>query len=442
MAQSSLQKTLLASVCNFLAAGAIVAGGSGLKYWEQYLSLTAIDSGWVNALSANGIGAAVGAFFGGFLADRFGRSKVFSFNMLFYMLGTLLIMSATSYAQLLTGTVVTGIAAGVSVPASWTYICECSGTGHRARNIAISQAAWGLGPAFVLFLSFIWAPGGPGFDFVQGIADSFGVRANRTFEVNVFMPRIVFAILFVVAFLAWMFQRHLEASREWAANRDSINRNESLFKHLPALFVGKFGKTMLALISMYLTWNLVAGAMGFFQGHIYETAGKLSSVMTNRLLADQWFVTVILTAVGAFFIDRFQHRTLLVAFSLVGCLTWLIVALIGIGSYSGMVFVTILWAIQAGISVQLFFALWGVELFPFTYRAAAIGVMFCIVRLLSGIGGLGFSFLWASMGDDAIQYGSIVMFVFLAASTYIGWKIAPETRSKSLGDISEERYGK
>ena len=179
MAQSSLQKTLLASVCNFLAAGAIVAGGSGLKYWEQYLSLTAIDSGWVNALSANGIGAAVGAFFGGFLADRYGRSKVFSFNMLFYMLGTLLIMSATSYAQLLTGTVVTGIAAGVSVPASWTYICECSGTGHRARNIAISQAAWGLGPAFVLFLSYIWAPGGPGFDVVQSIADSFGVRANR-----------------------------------------------------------------------------------------------------------------------------------------------------------------------------------------------------------------------------------------------------------------------
>ena len=401
-----------------------------------------MDSGWLNALSANGIGAAIGAFFGGFLADRYGRSNVFSFNMLFYLFGTLLIMTATSYAQLLTGTIVTGIAAGISVPASWTYICECSGTTHRARNIALSQAAWGLGPAVVLMLSYIWAPGGPCFGFVQDTADMFGIRANRTFEVNIFASRIVFAILFIIAFLAWMFQRHLEPSKEWAANRDSIDRSESLFKHLPALFKGKFAKTSLGLVAMYLTWNLVAGAMGFFQGHIYETAGKLSNAVTNRILSDQWFFTVALTIVGAFFIDRFKHRTLLVAFSAVGCLTWLIVALIGIETYAGTVFVTILWAIQAGISVQLFFALWGVELFPFTYRAASIGVMFCVVRLLSALGGLGFSSVWESQGGDFITIGSIVMFAFLAASAYIGWRIAPETRGKTLGEISEERYGK
>ncbi|MBP5680660.1 MAG: MFS transporter [Bacteroidales bacterium] len=441
MAQSSLQKSLLASVCNFLAAGAIVASGSGLKYWEQYLGLTTMDSGWLNALSANGIGAAVGAFFGGFLADRYGRSNVFSFNMLFYLLGTLFIMSATSFAQLMTGTIVTGIAAGISVPASWTYICECSGTNHRARNIALSQAAWGLGPAVVLMLSYIWAPGGPCFSFVQDTADMFGIRANRTFEVNIFASRIVFAILFVIAFLAWMFQRHLEPSREWAANRDSINRNESIFKHLPALFKGKFGKISLGLVGMYLTWNLVAGAMGFFQGHIYETAGKLSNAVTNRILADQWFFTVAITAIGAFFIDRFKHRTLLVVFSGIGCLTWLIVALIGIETFAGTIFVTLLWAIQAGISVQLFFALWGVELFPFAYRAAAIGVMFCIVRLLSALGGLGFSIVWESQGGDFISIGSIVMILFLGASTYIGWKIAPETRGKTMDEITKEQYG-
>ena len=270
----------------------------------------------------------------------------------------------------------------------------------------------------------------------------FGIRANRTFEVNIFASRIVFAILFVIAFLAWMFQRHLEPSREWAANRDSINRNESIFKHLPALFKGKFAKVALGLVGMYLTWNLVAGAMGFFQGHIYETAGKLSNAITNRILADQWFFTVAITAVGAFFIDRFKHRTLLVVFSGIGCLTWLIVALIGIETYAGTIFVTILWAIQAGISVQLFFALWGVELFPFAYRAAAIGVMFCVVRLLSALGGLGFSIVWESQGGDFISIGSIVMILFLGASTYIGWKIAPETRGKTMDEITEEQYGK
>ena len=442
MSQTSLQKSLTASVCNFLAAGAIVAGGSALSLWEPYLGLEGTDTGWLGALSANGIGAGVGAFLGGFLADRYGRRNVFTYNMLCYMLGTFLIMTATSFIQLLTGTIITGIAAGISVPASWTYICECSGQTHRARNIALSQMGWGLGPAVVLLLSYLMAPGGPLFDFVVDVADSFGIRANRTHEVNIFASRIVFGLLFIDAFFAWMFMRHLEPSNEWLNNKDKINKDKPLFSNLSIIFHDKHKGTLIGLTAMYLVWNLVAGAMGFFQGHIYETAGHLSNAMANLTLAEQWLLTAVITGLGAFYIDRFEHRKLLVGFVAIGAVAWLTVVFGLMNSYTGIMIITLLWAIQAGISVQFFFALWGVELFPFKYRAAAIGVMFCIVRVLSAVVSFGFSDLYASFGPDMIRYNSILMFALFALSGYIGWRIAPETRGKTMTEITEERYGK
>ena len=127
MAQkTSLKSTLAVSLTNYLDAGAIVAGASGLTLWQQYLGLSEGHLGWLNAISANCLGAAIGAIIGGFLADKYGRKMIYTYNMLVYMIGVALIMVATSFPMLLAGFLVTGISVGVGVPASWTYISENS----------------------------------------------------------------------------------------------------------------------------------------------------------------------------------------------------------------------------------------------------------------------------------------------------------------------------
>lgn len=446
MSQSSLRKTLTASLCNFLAAGAIVAGASGLSLWEKYLGLDGASLGWLNFFSANGCGAAIGAFFGGFIADRYGRSKVFSFNMLVYMVGMVLLFTSMNYAQLMLGTIVTGIAAGISIPASWTYICECSEPEKRGRNIAFSQLAWGLGPAFMMLFSYLLSPGGllhnwGNDDVVVAVADWFGVRKNLTNEVNVFASRIVFFILYVIAFIAWILQRRLEPSTEWVANKDTIDRNQPLFFSLGLFFKKPYLKTVIILVGMYLSWNLVASTMGFFQNHIYENVGHLSSLVTTRTLSDMWFLTCAITFVGAFFIDRFNHSKLLAGFVDVGILAWLLVGIFGIDSMTGLVIITVLWGIQAGVSVQLFFALWSVELFPFRYRAAAVGVMVCIVRALSAFGGSTISDYFNTQGAEAVRYGSFIMLGLFVISAAIAIHCSPETRGKSMSQISDEMYG-
>ena len=135
----SLKSTLAVSLNNYLDAGAIVAGASGITLWQNYLGLSEMHLGWLNAISANALGAAIGAIIGGFLADKFGRKFIFTYNLLVYMLGVLLIMCSVNFPMLLCGFLVTGISVGIGVPASWTYISESSEVNKRGRNICISQ---------------------------------------------------------------------------------------------------------------------------------------------------------------------------------------------------------------------------------------------------------------------------------------------------------------
>ena len=179
--KSSLKSTITVSLTNYLDAGAIVAGASGLTLWQEYLSLTEGNLGWLNAISANCLGAAIGAIIGGFLADKYGRKFIYTYNMIIYMIGVLLIMLSVNFPMLLAGFLVTGVSVGVGVPASWTYISENSEINNRGRNIAISQMAWGIGPTIILILGTLLAPptageaGGLLFGMVSSVAAMFGV---------------------------------------------------------------------------------------------------------------------------------------------------------------------------------------------------------------------------------------------------------------------------
>ena len=215
--KGSLRSTIAVSLTNYLDAGAIVAGASGLTLWQNYLGLSEVHLGWLNFISANCLGAALGAIIGGFLADKYGRKFIYTYNLLVYMLGVALVICSVNYPMLLCGFLVTGISVGIGVPASWTYISESSEVNNRGRNICISQMSWGVGPMMILLLGMLFAPGGYLFEWVEGIAHAIGGDSLAQNAVNVFSSRIVFLSLFIVAFIAWNLQRKLDESSEWKA---------------------------------------------------------------------------------------------------------------------------------------------------------------------------------------------------------------------------------
>ena len=434
--KSSLGSTIAVSLTNYLDAGAIVAGASGLTLWKEYLGLTEAHLGWLNAISANCLGAAIGAIIGGFLADKYGRKAIYTYNMLIYMAGVLCILVATSFPLLLAGFLITGISVGVGVPASWTYISESSEVGNRGRNIGISQMAWGIGPTVILILGTLLAPptGGAGsegllFPVVQSAAALFGITDGGA--LHVFSSRLVFVSLFVVALVAWLLQRRLEESEEWASGRGT--GGEASFRPV-------FLRPLLFLAGMYLTWNLVSSVMGFFQQHIYETAGGLSNEYANLLSVGQWLIIIATTFVFSMIVDKVNQRWLFFTGVLFAVLAWVLVLTVGITGVTGLLVFTLLWGLQGGISVQSFYALWASELFPARYRAAAQGIMFFVVRGLSAAWGLGFVYIYGEQGEGFTR-AAWVMLALLVVSLVIGTIWAPETRGKTLEQITRERYG-
>lgn len=438
MGKGSLRSTLAVSLNNYLDAGAIVAGASGITLWQNYLGLSEMHLGWLNAISANALGAAIGAIIGGFLADKYGRKFIFTYNLLVYMLGVLLVMCSVNFPMLLCGFLITGISVGVGVPASWTYISESSEVHNRGRNICISQMSWGMGPMIILLFGMLFAPGGYLYAPVESLAYAvLGADAAKG-AVEVFSSRVVFFTLFVVAFFAWTLQRQLDESQEFEKKTKAEKRG--IVENIKLLFTNRIAvRTVVFLAVIYLTWNLVASVMGFFQPHIYETAGGLSNEYANLLSCIGWLVVVVITFFLSFVIDRLPHRLFYVLGLVAALATWVVI-ICGVNGIGSLWAFSILWGVNGGLSVQIFYALWGSELFPAKFRAGAQGLMFFIVRGLSAAWGLVFTYIYGEQGEG-FTLAAWCMVVLLLISLIVGVIGAPNTRGKSLQQITEERYG-
>ncbi|EAC2570959.1 MFS transporter [Listeria monocytogenes] len=418
MAGSSTSKkgTIAVSLTNYLDSGCIVAGASGLTLWATQFGLSSFAVGLLGAVSANAFGSAIGALIGGHLADKYGRKFIYTYNMLVYMLGVTIIMFAMNFPMLLIGFLVTGLSVGAGVPASWTYISEMADPSIRARNIGISQFAWSCGPAIIFTLGIIVSP--------------LGLLGNR----------LLFLSLLIVAFVAWQLQRKLEESKDWEAEqvkmKESGNRLEHSFKTAFSSMVNV--KSVLFLVGVYLFWNLVAGAMGFFMPFVYETVGGLSNTQANLLQAVLWILTAASTYFGfAKFGDRVSHRGLFFVGALMAVASWVVLTFVGM-SWVGLWTFVILWGISAGIGAQAFYALWSTELFPTKYRGGVQGVMFFLVRGSTGVWSIVFPVILANLG---FTVAGTIMIGLLTVSLLIGVIWAPKTRGRSLDDITKERYG-
>ncbi|PAU92535.1 MULTISPECIES: MFS transporter [Kocuria] len=410
--------TIAVSMSNYIEAGSIIALATSLSLWQEYFGFTNLAVGLVAALSANAFGAALGALIGGPLGDRYGRKFIYTYDLILYMIGTAFVIFAVAPWMLVLGVVLTGIAVGAGVPVAWTYIAEEAPSEARAKHVGTAQFAWSLAPALVfLFATFVVPLGLLG-------------------------TRIVFAHLFVVAFVTWWVRRGLSESHTWKKSDEERRASEATGtkrRNYRELLTNRTNlKALLFLVGVYALWNLVAGQMGIFMPRVYETAGVESATQQNLLQVLLWSFTVLATWFGFMrYGDRVDRRLLYGIGALLGIAAWVLLVFAHV-TMPVLILFAVLWGVSAGIGAQAFYALWAAEMFATRYRASAQGVLFFVARIVVGLLSYWFPTLLAEHG---VPFVGMIMIGALLVALLVGVIGAPDTRGKSLEQIEEDRYG-
>lgn len=410
--------TAAVAMSNYIDSGSIIAIATSLAFWSQayFPNDDGSITGWLAAVSSNAFGAAVGALIGGPLCDKYGRKIIYTWDLLIYALGGLIITFAANLPMLFVGFVIIGLAVGASVPAGWTYIAEFAPAAERGKHIGATQLAWSFGPLIGFALATALTP--------------LGLLGSR----------IIFGHLVVIALITWWIRRGLQESSAWqTAKGGGSAKPPSTFASMRKLFAVKANVGALVFLAViYTAWNQAASQNGIFLPTILNSMGydQLQSNMFSML---SWAVVCASTFVFMHLVDKVPYRTHYFIGAALAIIAW-VVLVFGPSTAAWTAFTyAIVWGISAGPSAQAFYSVWSPELFATPYRAGAQGIVFFLVRTASGLISLIFPVIlkW----ENGLMTNSLILIGFLTVSLIVGTVWAPRTQGRSLKDIEIERYG-
>lgn len=409
------RNTILAGLANYIDAGSIVAGSAALALWKAQYGLSNTFLGLIAAFSANAISAGIGALLGGILCDKYGRKKIYQFDMIFYAFGMAWLVFAANSWMIVVGSVLVGLAVGADVPASWSLIAEIAPDRARGKHSGAAQILWSLGPVVVLLSSLLLAP------------------------LGLLGARIVFAHLAVLAVVLTLLRARMSESERWVAATEIARANAWSHKASTwrILLQPRHLRSMVFLSAMYGLWNLWAGTNGFFFPYILRTVGAQTQA-TSVAVQAYGFALVM---VSIFFVfmrlsDRANQRLLLFISYLmhIGGMALLalfpLTPLVAIGYLSLTMF-------GSGFGPQCFFQLWSAELFPTIVRSTAQGITFAIVRIGLGL----FSLVVPALVATGFTTLVWILVGFLVASMIVAMAWAPRNEGKSLEELEAAREG-
>jgi MFS transporter, SP family, inositol transporter len=399
------RNTILAGLANYIDAGSIVAGSVALALWKEIYGLSDNFIGLIGAFSANAISAGVGALIGGILCDKFGRKKIYQYDMLFYAFGMLFLVFASAPWMIVLGFVLVGLAVGADIPASWSLIAEQAPDDKRGAHSGVAQLLWYLGPVAVLVAAFFLQPWG-----ITGV-------------------RWIFAHLAVLAIGLTFLRSRMRESQRWEESQIAEQR-----VGWRELFSPRYLGAILFLASMYGFWNLWAGFNGFFTPYLVKVHNLPEWVAT--IVPASYFLIGMISILAIFMTlsDKVSQRLL---FGISAALHVVGMAILAIFGFTLEVYIlhVVIMGLAGGFGAQSFFQLWSAELFPTAIRSTAQGLTFAIVRISLGI--WSFFVPWLASYDYATL--AWILTGFLVASGVIGLIWAPRNEGKSLEEIAAAR---
>ncbi|PYY35603.1 sugar porter family MFS transporter [Curtobacterium sp. MCPF17_046] len=415
---------------------------------RQELGLTDVTVGVVTSSLA--FGAAVGAVFGGRVADAWGRRRTIILLSVLFFVGTLVCVAAPSFGVIVVGRVLLGLAVGGASTVVPVFLAELapyeirgSLSGRNELMIVIGQLAafvvnaviaslWGEGdgvwrimlavcalPAVALFVGMLRVPESPRWLATHGRDDA-----------ALAVLRQVRSADRAEAELADIRRAHEhEAQEQRESGWTVLLRNKWLVRIV--LIGAGLG------VAQQLTG--INSIMYYGQSVLIESGFKASAALIATIAPG--VIAVVGGVIAIANMERIDRRTtLLLGFSLTTVCHFLIgtasVALPAGNPARPWVILVLVVAFVGSMQTFLNIAVWVVlsEVFPTQIRALGMGIAVFCLWIATALVGLWFPSVVAATGITGTFFGFGVVGVL--ALLFI-WRFVPETRGRTLEQVEE-----
>lgn len=400
--------------------------------------LTAINTATV-------IGGLLGRFFGGWLADRWGRRAALSLNLLVYCIGGLISAIAPNYEVLLASRLIVGIGLGGEFTIGIAMMSEMVATRYRGTLVSVLNIGSGGVGNFVSYGLF--------FLLLGPLAASLGG--------DDLVWRWTFVLLALPALLVVLYRRKLPESprfflsqgRVAEANRslnilvsDSLNAPTQPTAYLTDADIPthQVKSSPAAVFERVVLPRTVT--IGIISWMAFGAQVTLNFLMPTLLvqrgysISDSLLYTMIMNigsllgaCAAAVLAKRAGRKVVICTAGILGCLTALAFALFA--DQTALILVLGATFQFFGMLTNTTLAAWSPELYPTRIRTLGTS----IVNGIGNIGGAIMPFaavaLFASFGFTGVFGMVAVMYAILVITS----RFAPETRGRTLEEVNEKR---
>ncbi|CAA2938398.1 plastidic glucose transporter 4 [Olea europaea subsp. europaea] len=424
--------------------GAILFGyhlgvvNGALEYLAKDLGIAenAVLQGWV--VSTLLAGATVGSFTGGFLADKFGRTKTFLLDAIPLAVGAFLCATAQNIETMIIGRLLAGIGIGISSAIVPLYISEISPTEIRGTLGSVNQLFICIGILAAL---------------VAGLPLAGNPLWWRTMFGVAIIPSILlaFGMAFSPESPRWLYQQGKISEAEVSIRKlNGKERVAEIMSDLDAaaqgssepeagwfdLFSSRYRKVVSVGAALFLFQQLAGiNAVVYYSTSVFRSAGITSDVAASALVGA---ANVFGTTVASSLMDKQGRKSLLLTSFAGMAVSMLLLSLTftwkTLAPYAGTLAVlgTVLYVLSFSLGAGPVPALLLPEIFASRIRAKAVALSLGMHWISNFVIGLYFLSVVTKFGISTVYLGFAS--VCLLAVMYIAGNVV-ETKGRSLEEI-------
>jgi len=443
--------SFIASLGGFLFGYDTAVISGTLSFVRTQYSLNAGMEGWYVGSAL--VGSLIGVGFAGWLSDKYGRKMTLLLSGSLFSISAIGCALASGFSSLIMYRLVGGIGVGVASMLSPLYISEISPPKLRGRLVALYQLSIAIGIlcSYLINSWLLKSSSLPGFEQLGSLKLIFKEEVWRGMLGMEAIPALSFFILviFIPKSPRWLVVKgkiedakrilskivdDQEADKEIKEISDTLTMEKGSWKMLlePGIKLAVLIGVALAILQQYTGIDSII----YYGPRIMEKAGfGIGDALGSQVIIG--IINVLFTLLAIWKIDSFGRRPIMIS-GTIGMMVSLVAIgiLFAIGMAEGMLLISFIMVFIACFAFSLGPVVWVIlaEIYPTKIRGRAMSI--ATMGAWIGMTTIGF-IIPISLDNIGPSFTFWIFALFCIPTIYIGWKLVPETKGKSLEEIEK-----